>query len=137
MTDYSVGMKDLLVTAGVGVFGTNLFIGKMPRTPDAAVSIMQTGGRPANPKWLLDYPSMQVMVRGAKNDYVGAQAKALAVKDALLGHPSQDVNGDRWVQFNMLGDIMLLGYDEEDRAMFSLNWSLIIQPASGTNRIAL
>jgi hypothetical protein len=137
MTDYAVSMKDILVAAGVGTFATDLFVGKLPRTPDACVSVMQTGGKDSNPKWLLDYPSMQVMVRGAKNDYQGAYAKAVAVKDALIGYPSQDVNGDRWVQVNQLGDLMSLGFDEEDRAMFSLNWSLIIEPASGTYRITL
>jgi len=137
MTDYAVGMKDILVTAGVGVFGTTLFVGKLPRKPDAAVSVMQSGGKAANPKWLLDRPSMQVMVRGNKNDYPGTYSKAVAVKNALLGFPSQVINSDRWVQVNMLGDIMNLGFDEEDRALFTLNWELIIEPATGTYRTAL
>lgn len=137
MANYAVGMKDLLVAAGVGVFATDIFIGKMPATPNAVISIIRTGGITPNPKFLLDRPSMQVMVRGDINGYVAAEVKAVEVKDALLGLISQDVNGDRWVQVNMIGDIVNLGFDDSNRVMFSLNFGLIIEPATGTNRIAL
>ena len=137
MANYAVGMKDILETASIGTFKTDLFVGKMPEEPDAAVSVMRSGGKNANPKWLLDEPSLQVIVRGDKNGYEDAEAKAQDVKDALLGLPSQDVNGDRWVQVNMIGDIVPLGFDEQNRAMFSLNWALIIEPAAGTHRLAL
>ena len=137
MANYAVSMKDILEAAGIGTFKTDLFVGKMPEDPDAAVSVMRSGGKSANPKWLLDEPSMQVRVRGEINGYVDAEAKAQAVKDALLGLPSQDINGDRWVQVNMIGDIVPLGFDEQNRAMFSLNWGLIIEPAAGTYRLAL
>ena len=137
MASYSVGLKDILETAGVGTFMTDLFIGKMPADPDANVTIQLAGGMNANPKWLLDRPSFQVMIRGNKSEYIAAEAKALAIKNALLGLPSQDVNGDRWVQINMIGDIVPLGFDEKNRPKFSTNWGLIIEPAAGTNRLAL
>lgn len=136
MANYAEGIRDVLVIAGIGIFGTDLFIGKMPERDGLTTSIMHTGGKTANPKWLLDEPSMQVMIRGAKNDYVAAHTQAVAVKDVLLGLPSQDISGDRWVQINAIGDIVNLGFDEENRVMFSTNWALIIQPAASvlTNR---
>ena len=119
MANVAVGIKDLLVTAGVGVFGATsgwgIYIGKAPVAPDSVVSILNSGGFGANPRWLLDFPSIQVMVRGDPNGYVAAQQKAQDVKDALLGLPSQDVNGDRFVSITMFGDIANLGFDENNR----------------------
>lgn len=143
MSDPAVGIKNLLVAAGVGTFagtsGWGIFIGKLPSKPETAIAIVGTGGQTANPKYLLDYPSIQVLLRGAKNGYTDVYAKALKVKDTLLGLPSQTVNGDLWVQVNMIGDITPLGFDENDCPMFSVNFSLIIEPASGagTNRTPL
>ncbi len=137
MTDVSETLVDLLVTAGVGTKGGTLFVGRLPTTPDAAIAAVITGGTPPNPKWLLDFPSVQVLTRGAKGGYQAAYTKAQAVKDALLGLPSQDVNGDRFVSVLLLGDLASLGFDESNRIIFSLNFSLIIEPATGTNRTAL
>ncbi len=141
MTDVAIGAKDLLVAAGVGAFnassGWSIHISKLPSKPDTAVSVVRTGGPPGNPRWLLDFPTVQVMVRGAANGYQAAESKVQAVKDTLLGLPSQDIGGDRWVAVNMLGDPVFLGYDENNRPKWSLNFPLIIEPATGANRIAL
>ncbi len=141
MADTAVGIKDLLVAAGIGTFaatsGWGIYINKEPTDPDTVVTVTTSGGTNPNPKWLIDFPSAQVMIRGAPNGYVAAQAKAQEVKDALLGLPSQDLNGDRWDSITMAGDIAPLGYDETNRPRFSLNFNLIIEPATGTNRLAL
>jgi len=141
MADNAVGAKDLLVAAGVGVFaatsGWGIFIGKEPTAPHTIITAYNSGGTNPNPKFLLDFPSLQVRVRGAPNGYVAAEAKAKDVKNALLGLVSQDLNGDRWVSVTMAGDITPLGNDQQNRPMFSLNFNLIIEPATGTNRIAL
>jgi len=132
------GVRDLLVAGGVGTFGAttgwSIHIGRMVDRPDTAVVIYPSGGQPANPKWLLDFPSVMVQVRGNANDYASAFAKAEAVKSTLLGLPSQDLNGDRWVAINLAGDINPLGHDDSQRPLFSLNFRLIIEPASGINR---
>lgn len=143
MTDPAVSVKDLLVAGGAGTFaatsGWSIHVGKLPATPNTAISVMQTGGLAPNPKWLLDYPSIQVMVRGAANGYVAARAKAQKVKDILLGIASQDLNGDRLVQINQIGDIASIGFDDSNRPLFTLNFRLIVEPATSidSNRIAL
>lgn len=138
------GIRQLLVTASVGVWEPvtetdwTIFVGKLPVTDKRpAIGIMKAGGLTPNPKWLVDWPSIQVMVRGAPNGYQAAAAKAQAIKDTLLGIPSQAIDGDNWNGINMIGDIASLGFDSENRPLFSLNFSLIIEPASGTNREAL
>lgn len=143
MANIAEGAKDLLVSAGVGVFaadtGWGIYISKQPDAPNSVITLFNTSGRPPNPKWLLDYPSLNARVRGDKGDYVGAEVKAREVKDVLLGLDSQDINGDRWVSVTMPGDLAFIGYDENERPLISLNFRLIIEPAvSGlTNRDAL
>ncbi len=137
MTDVAESVVDILVTAGIGVKGTTLFVGRLPTVPDLAIAAVLTGGTAPNPKWLLDFPSVQVLVRGDKGGYQAAYTKAQSAKDALLGFPSQDINGDRFVSITQLGDLAALGFDESNRPLFSLNLSLIIEPATGTNRTAL
>lgn len=129
--------------AGIGEVGKSsawsLHLSKMPDTgsPDNVIGFFDTGGTASNPKWLIDYPSVQVRVRAGRGDYREAWAKARAVKDALLGLPSQDVDDKRLVAVNMIGDIAFLGYDKRDRPQFSLNFALITEPNTGTNRTSL
>ncbi len=141
MADPAEGIKDLLVAAGVGTFGATsgwgIYIFKEPDSPDTVVTIYNTGGTPSNPQWLVDYPSIQVKVRGTLRDYPAMYIKARAIKDALLGLPSQSVNGDQWVSIRELGGLASLGADESDRPMIVQNYSLIIEPQSGTYRTAL
>ncbi len=144
MAEPEVGVRDLLVTNTVGVFaatsGWSIHIGGLPEKPDTAISVSHTGGLNPSPLWLLDYPSVQVMVRGDASGYVAAKAKITEVKDVLLGITSLTLNGDRWDSIRMLGDIGWLGFDNADkRPIFSLNLTLIIEPAASaeTNRIPL
>ena len=77
----------------------------MPDAPDKTMMISDTGGLEANPKWLLDFPSLQVMVRGIVSGYLDTFREAKAVKDILLGIPSQDLNLDRWFSITLGSDV--------------------------------
>ncbi len=134
----SQGAKDLLATH-VGTSGWTIEIGAMPDTPDKAMMISDTGGLEANPKWLLDFPSLQVMVRGIVSGYLDTFREAKAVKDLLLGIPSQDLNLDRWVSVTLGSDVAFVGRDENMRPMFSVNFRLILEPqlVANSNRLPL
>jgi Bacteriophage minor capsid protein len=141
MTDPAEGIKDLLVTAGVGVFaattGWGIFIGSEPDTPDTAVTIYNTAGQTGDYMFLVDYPSVQVRIRGAAGGYQAAYAKAYSVLDELMGLPAQVINGDRWDSVTAVGNVNNLGFDAKRRPLFSTNFNLIIEPATGVNRVAL
>lgn len=144
MGDIITQTKDFLVSAGIGAEGGlvaaadfDIYAGPVPATQDALIGIMRNPGSPPNPRWLLDFPSVQIRVRGNKEDYIGTHNKAQAIKDTLLGIDSVTVNGDRWVSVTMPADMIDLGHDKLDRPEFALNFNLIIEPAAGTNRIAL
>lgn len=138
MTSIAQGIKDQLTTH-VATSGWTLEIASLPPEPDKVSMITITGGESPNPKWLLDFPTAQVLVRGIVGGYFATESEAVAVKDILLGKASQTVNGDRWVSITMASDVGYIGMDEEQRPMFSVNFRFIIEPAASgdTQRQAL
>lgn len=134
-------LKDILVTASVGVFaatsGWAVYVSKMPDKPDTCIALYDSGGGNPNPAWLLDFPSVQVRVRGDENGYQALFNKVTDIKNALLGHPGADVSDGRLVSVRMDGAPAFLGYDELKRPMFTINWTLIFEPTAGTYRESL
>jgi hypothetical protein len=142
----SVDAKALLLGASVGSADPDadwgIHVSMVPPEPVRAISIFDTGGtgEGPNPKWRLDYRTIQVLVRGGQNDYVAAYEKAQNVKDALLGVPAHvAASGDRWDGVTGIGDITHLARDENGFVMLSINFRIIIEPAATalTNREAL
>ena len=146
MTMASVLMKNTLVHDGYQFGGTGdwrLWVGKMPTSPDRAICIYDSGGLAPNPRYLLDYPSVQIKVRGGQSDYAVAGAKIAEVRDRLLGRTSYDayndsgvqivVNPDRIVAINAIGDIAFMGWDDAARPEFVCNLTLIIEPSPATS----
>lgn len=140
MASLAEGARTLLIAASVGEAATSsnwpIHVFMMPNTPDEAIVIKDTGGPGDDPKWLLDFSRIQVMVRGNENGYQAAYQKAKDIKDVLLGLPSQDLNGDRWVSVTSGGGILPLGLDDTKRPLISVNFQLIIEPGTSalTNR---
>jgi hypothetical protein len=134
-------IKDILVTAGVGVFADSsdfsLWVSAEPDKPDSAITVYDTGGDAPSPAWLVNFPSVQVMIRGTENGYQTMFAKAEEVVNALLGYPSADFTGQRLVSVRQVGGITFLGYDEKRRPRLSTNWTLITEPDTGTYRESL
>lgn len=140
----SNGAKSLLVAASVGsntpTDDWSIHLSKMPASPDRAIAIFDSGGAEnPNPKWLLDYKTIQVRVRGRVNDYTTAYQKIVDAQDVLLGLPAQTVGGDRWDGITCISDITFLGRDDNDRPELVVNFRIIIEQAVSvlTNREAL
>lgn len=116
-------------------------ISKMPTTPIRVVGIFDTGGIGApNPALLLDFPTVQIQVRGNPADNAIVYSKAKEIKDRCLGAPSQDISGDRLVSVGMISDITFMGRDESnDQPSYSINFRLIVEPATNalTQRIPI
>lgn len=129
-------MKDLLVTAGYTFGGAGnwaVYVSKQPDTPNQCITIYNSGGLEPNPRWLLDFPSVQVRVRGGIGDGENAWIKAKEVRDRLLGKQSYTAsNGDRIVHINGIGDIALTGYDDQHRPEYVFNLRLITEPTAQT-----
>ncbi len=135
----SVEIKSLL-TAHAGASGWQLEISQMPDEPDDIIMISDTGGVEPNPKWLLDFPTIQCMIRGSANKYLEAFREAKAVKDLLLGIQAfTNADGDRWDGITQNGDLAYIGRDESMRPLFSINFAIILEPllVPNSNRLPL
>lgn len=137
------GVSDILVAAtvaeaGPGV-GWRVFISREPADPDTVITLYDTTWRPPNPKWLLDFPGVQVRVRGSVSGYTAARVVAQQVKDALLGIEPHTRNGDYWRGIILGSDITFLMYDQIERPIFTLNVRLFVEPAASaqSSRAAL
>lgn len=136
MYDPATAVKDLLVTANMGQFnaatGWSIHVGDFPESPDTVILCTVTGGRAPYPHLLINEPSVQVMVRGAKSGYEAASTKIRNVVDALLGMNSTTLGGDVYRSCNQIGDVAYLSKDSNMRPIFVANFWFIVLPASGT-----
>ena len=122
MNQPSEDFKDILVAAGVGTYETDLFISMMPTTPNACISIYDTGGLDPILNYVYDYPTVQVRIRGAIFGYQAAWDKAEEVKNALHGLTNETWNSTRYIQIGCQGDILFLNYDDSNRPLLSVNF---------------
>ena len=123
MNPVTQDMKDVLVAAGLGTFGTDLFVGVLPNGPDLCAVLIETGSwREPEPTTDLEYPTMQVITRGGPNDYLGGRAKMEDIYAHLRDLAHTTVNsvwyGGIWVQSGP----MAIGRDERHRPLFSVNF---------------
>ena len=134
MTSPAEDIAQILEDGGIGTIGTDIFIGTVPDTQDApaaAIGVMDTGALFLSPKWKRDELTVQVLIRGPERAYTTGYAKAKAVMDTLLGIQPVTVNAHDYVLFVILGGIAHLGNDKQDRAMFSLNFKVVLENVPG------
>lgn len=145
--DMFTPIKDILVAKSVAVYAAgaqtadwSIFYDYVPKDdPDRCVTIHARGGNDSNPAWLLDYPRIQVRVRGRQGSVVEAHQKAYSIMEALNGYPSTTFGSDRWVGIWNRGGVVPIGPDKNDRPQYVVNFQCIVEPASSaeTNRQAL
>lgn len=127
----AMGIAEILRAFTPSLFtGWTLRIGRLVPAPDKVVAILDTGGVGAEPGMNIDYPTVQVLIRGDKSDsgYKDSYAKAAAVRDALLGIPSGPTVYPELTSCTQRGHITSMGYDDKDRPLWSLNFALITEP---------
>ena len=137
----SIDIKDMLVESGVGAFGATsgwaIYVGEEPPSPDTCITIYDTGGFDPNPKFLLDFPTIQIRIRGNENGFVDAYNKAQQIKDSLLGRAVEVRNATRYDGIWMTSDITYIGTDDRNRPVFVTNWRIAREPDSGTFRVSM
>ena len=131
-------LSDLSGNPDIGTQGTEIFVSEQPNLETLTISIYDTGGPEPNPKFLRDFPSVQIVVRGTVRGYQVAYAKAQNIKDLLLGKDPTLVDDSNYVSFRMLGDIISLG-KVDDRPLLALNFLLVIDQAvvGNSNRLVI
>ena len=125
MNPTSVDMKDRLEESAIalGTFGTDLFIGTMPPTPDANITIKDTTNKPPELNYEIDRPGIQVLVREVKGGYLAGITKSQSVYSALHGYQGT-LSGTRYILVAAAHSPMYVGKDENNRPFFSINFEV-------------
>jgi len=132
MQDFAVDAKDILLAASltdpIGQYaatsGWGIFVSQYPDKPSTCISLRSTGGFPPSPQLYEDYPTCQVRIRGAKNGFDEAYAKALVVRDVLRSFRGE-INGTNYSGIWAMTDITDLGQDESGRPLLTCNFRAI------------
>lgn len=138
MTSPSKDVAQLLNDEGIAVLNQNLFIGRMPPDTENVILVLDEGGVGIqNPVWKRDNLSISIYVRGLQNDYEQGYNLAYSVKNCLNGHDTVTINGSDYIRFVINGDIVWVGFDENNRPRFSMNWTVTRENFSGDDRLDL
>jgi hypothetical protein len=121
-----------LVSASVGVLAQDIFLGIIPDKPDLCVALyefsslspMETLG---NMNETLERPGVQVLVRGARNDYPTARAKIVEVRDVLTNITDETILGVRFLRVSADSSINAIGVDANERPKFTLTLSVVME----------
>ena len=105
----------------------------LPDEVDNGIFVHQVTGQPSNPKWLVDYPSVSVMIRSTEEKYQAALVVANMINDLMLGNTGIDLLADsgRITSITQQGSLNDLGRDPADpksRHILTLNYKLIVEP---------
>jgi hypothetical protein len=123
------GAHSLLNIAAITADGWTVVYSRLTPDPDKLIAVLDSGGLTPHPARLYDQRTIQCLIRGAADKYDATYAKALLVRDRLLGLPSQLVLGDWWAGVVGLGDIAHVSYANENRPVFSVNFRIMMEPA--------
>lgn len=122
MNPASLDIRDVLDSAGV-LTDWSAYVGLEPAEGSQTVTLYDSGDwRAPEPNVALEYPSVQARIRAG--NYATGYAQALAVRNAIHALPAQTVNGTRYVGVWGISGPLFLGYDESDRARFTVNAQL-------------
>jgi hypothetical protein len=103
---------------------TNLFVSEMPKEPDECVSVHDTGGYDGEADYVYQRPTVQVRVRGEKGAYQTAHGFAQDIRDLLHGLANYTTGSTRYVGVWCEGDVIAVGYDDNHRPLFTVNFRL-------------
>lgn len=123
MNSVAVDMTTLIAANTVHVFGTDLFALEWNKNVEAQVLILDVSGFDTDEKLNSEQPVFQMLVRGDPgDDMVTAYTVIRAIHEFLIAEPTQNISGDEYQQFEPMSTIMGLGRDDEDRAVYSINY---------------
>lgn len=109
-----------------GIQGTDLFVGRMPDSPDLCICIYEYDGIPPAETMgahlpVAETPRVQVVVRGTVEDYQTPRDRALAIRNGLAALGETTTAGITVMRWAPQGLVMPMGLDEKDRHKISVN----------------
>ena len=113
----------VIASLGMGTLRRDLFVNRMPETPDVCTSVYEYGGRPTDfamgSSVAVEHPSLQVAVRNP--DAEAAYEAIYAIYKRLDGHMGGTVNGTTYFLMTALQPPFKLDEDVSNRVTFAFN----------------
>jgi len=119
----SVDIMNLLAANALGTIGTDLFAFAWGEGVDAQTIILDQAGFDSPLKESHEQPIFQVLVRGNKAEDMNTAYNTMrAVHEFLIAQPTQVLSGNEYYQYEPISTILTLGRDNNDRAVYSMNY---------------
>lgn len=124
---------DYVQAQGEGTLGTNVFLGRMPDSPDVCVGLFEYSGSLPEMTFgssgiAIDRPQLQVMCRATRDDYPTARDKAVALRDLLTAVMNTTLGSFSVLRIEASGSVNPVGPDEKDRPLVSVNFNVMVLP---------
>lgn len=124
MNAASRDIKDRLVAQGIGVYGTTIFLGFMPDSPDKCICI--SDGPPLSPELNYEWerPGLQILCRNKIGLYEECEAYARSIYDILHGQNNLTINSTVYKLIKATQTPFYVGKDDSNRPVFSMNFEI-------------
>ena len=121
-------IADYIQTNSLGTKGTNLFIGFLPASETLQVVLTEYSGATVETLRTgisLKKSNLQVMVHGAKADYVTPRTRVEAIQSLLVNIQDATISGVRIIRVLPLGTINSLGQNDNQEFEFTANFEVV------------
>jgi hypothetical protein len=117
-------IADYLASQGYGTVGTDIFYGIFPDAKDTSmdniICVYQTGGQTPDAVEDVEYPGIQLIIRGSDPDTV--KAKVNNIFKALHGLINTTINSVVYHRIDAQGSPTDGGMDEKERRIFTIGF---------------
>ena len=125
LTDIGTYLNDASISTQDLTLGTNLFLGRLPETPDTCVGVIQTAGVAPTDTFGTSFPpletqGLQTLVRATT--YATAEALAVDVMKSLASVDNQTLPSTLYLKIEAQQSPFALERDYQERLVMSCNF---------------
>ena len=125
LTDIGTYLNDPSISTQDLTLGTNLFLGRLPETPDTCVGVIQTAGVAPTDTFGTSFPpletqGLQTLVRATT--YATAEALAVDVMKSLASVDNQTLTSTLYLKIEAQQSPFALERDNQERLVMSCNF---------------
>tara|TARA_R110000787_G_scaffold100231_1_gene205105 strand:- start:1350 stop:1754 length:405 start_codon:yes stop_codon:yes gene_type:complete len=125
LTDVGTYLAAASISTADLTLGTNLFLGRLPESPDTCVGLVQTAGTAPTNTFGTSYPplenqGLQTIVRAAT--YATAEALAVDVMKSLASVENQTLTSTLYLKIEAQQSPFALDRDSQERLIMSCNF---------------
>ena len=120
-------IQEYLSANGYGTIGVDLFRHKIPGTKQG-IAIRSTGGfdpdKTLSKSESISRPTIQIFVRGAKNNFDDAFSKIQDIADFLDQLHEININSKRYISIMKMIEVLVLGENTSEKSELCINFMM-------------